>query len=150
MTDWSKIGKASRSKGARFEREVVRQINDALGRFGVLVGRTQRGDKQTEGDIVVINGSPEDWPYDAELKYRGGPPIALADILGKKWWGWSLICEPHRILIIKTARKPAIVFLHDALMKRRYMLWEEFLERTTRRCAESCQSSNNEDSSLLP
>jgi len=151
MTDWHEIGRSSRAKGARFERQVMHAIN-AIILPGASVARTQRGESQRGvGDLRLTAGSDARlWPFVVEVKYRT-KPLELVDLFKER-------CEFSRWRSELSWPRPALIVMggarRDTLVVRStpcgginigggwcLLLWRDFLEswkRETERTKPIC------------
>ena len=112
MTDWSKVGRSSRRKGAAFERRCRTVMSTLTGHPNWR--RTSAGHEQFYGDLIAVkeNGEPDtkSWWYGhyVECKYRTSFPSVreVRDIekevieksRGKKWL--ILIGQPRSPIMV--------------------------------------------------
>lgn len=97
MVDRSKIGKANRRKGNRFERKVAKTIARAYGwDWKAFADRAGAGHEQKH-DILVLDSYAKEFPFYVECKYR--KEWSLHDLFkdpeNSKIYTWFKECEEN-------------------------------------------------------
>ncbi len=126
------MGKASRDKGARFERSIARDLRQWLGtdwQVERLPGYRQRGEVGQAGDLVV--SGPFDFPFAIECKHYAGwsldqlftPEAAMLADFWRQAVEQAERVDKLPMLIVKRDRGQAVAFMPLDIVRRIVWRW---------------------------